>query len=58
LYQRDIEIEKNRFDSRAKKRLSESIIKYKNGSDAICESIRSPYLYFEGLIKKNLKKNL
>lgn len=58
MYQRDIEIEKNRFDKKAKNRLSESTYNYNNGSDAICESIRSPYLYFEGLIKKNLKKNM
>ena len=58
MYQKDIKIEKNRFDKRAKNRLSESTYNYNNGSDAICESIRSPYLYFEGLIKKNLKKNM
>ena len=57
MYQRDIEIEKNRFDKRAKNKLSESTYKYNKGSDAICESIRSPYLYFERLIK-NLKKNM
>jgi len=57
LYQRDIEIEKNRFDKRAKNKLSESTYKYNKGSDAICESIRSPYLYFERLIK-NLEKNM
>ncbi len=54
----DKNTEKNRFNERAKKYLNEIDPRLINGSNSICESLRSPYLFFENLIKENLKENM
>lgn len=54
----DKNIEKERFDKRALRRLNDFDDKFKKGSSEISESLRTPYLVFESLIDHYIEKNM